>query len=96
MASSIRQRVTKPTEGPATESATPASRLHDEDKTSFFSIFEILRTLTLIFVLSSTLSWFITKDGIWWGYKPKVTSLDYWQELLVRVTRPIDVYNELY
>ncbi|KAI9721804.1 MAG: hypothetical protein M1812_002139 [Candelaria pacifica] len=45
------------------------SGIEAEDRVRF-SVLDVLRVLGGIFLLSSALSWFITNDSIFWGYRP--------------------------
>jgi hypothetical protein len=82
MSSSIRQRVPKSTDV-APASTSPNARIRAEDRYNPFSLIEIGRIITLLFLLSCTVSWFVTKKDVFWGYKPPYAKLSYWQALIV-------------
>ncbi len=82
MSSSVRQRAPKSSnDTPAAPS--PNARVKSEDRYNPFSLIEIGRIITLLFLISCTVSWFITKKDVFWGYRPPYTKLDYWQAVVV-------------
>ena len=50
-----------------------ASAVKDENVSTHIGFFDILRVLGGIFLLSSTLSYFVTNESILWGYRPSFT-----------------------
>lgn len=63
-------------------SATELAREEDE---MGISLLEILRTITLLFLLGGISYWFITRDssGLVGASRPKVLRLSYWESLFV-------------
>jgi hypothetical protein len=55
-----------------------------EDNYNPFSLIEIGRIITLLFILSCTISWFVTKKDVFWGFRTQYATLGYWQALIVR------------
>lgn len=82
MSSSVRQRAPKSSDA-APASPSPNARIKSEDRYNPFSLIEIGRIITLLFLLSCTVSWFITKKDVFWGHRPPYTKLGYWQALIV-------------
>lgn len=83
--SEVRQRTTRSKAGERDTASVPAaaSLVKEEDR-SKFTVLEVLRTITLILLLSGLASWFVTRDNVAWGLKrPRVTYLSYWQSMLV-------------
>ncbi|KAG7005317.1 cytochrome P450 [Physcia stellaris] len=54
------------------EANTPPDLASKEDKIRF-SVLDILRVLAGLLLLSSSLSYFITGDSVFWGYRPPLT-----------------------
>jgi hypothetical protein len=86
MSSSVRQR------GPKSSNETPTApspnaRVKSEDRYNPFSLIEIGRIITFLFLLSCIASWFVTKKDVFWGHRPPYTRLDYWQALIVSVSQ---------
>lgn len=83
--SEVRQRSTRSKAGAnGTSSAPDAASLAKEEDRSKFTVLEVLRTITLILLLSGLASWFVTHDNALWGLKrPRATHLSYWQAMLV-------------
>ena len=73
-------------------SATPSPN-SDQDEVQAFGVnspaprsistLEVLRVLAGLFLLSSSLSYFVTNDSIFWGYKPSFTRLSRVQAWMV-------------
>jgi hypothetical protein len=94
----VRQRTTGPkptipsgsTSQPApsrtpSHSPSPADRIKAEDEAGL-TLLDILRSITLLFLLSSALSWFITGESlIWNASRPAITTPSYWKSFFVRV-----------
>ncbi|KFX93175.1 hypothetical protein V495_03007 [Pseudogymnoascus sp. VKM F-4514 (FW-929)] len=82
--SEVRQRTTRSMAAEKdTSSAPAAASLVKEEDRSKFTVLEVLRTITLILLLSGLASWFVTRDNVAWGLKrPRATHLSYWQSLL--------------
>lgn len=56
---------------PAGASATKSKDDDDDDVSSGISFVDVLRVLSLILLLSSVMSWFVTDgESLTWGYKP--------------------------
>jgi len=67
-----------------TSPAVSASTLAKEEDRPRLTLVEILRTITLLLLLSGLVSWFITRDNVLFGAKrPKVLHASYWKSLLV-------------
>jgi predicted heme/steroid binding protein len=88
--SEVRQRIPKPSaeeatpeEAPNTTTPAPAERIKAEDRSNPFSVIEIARMVTLLVILSCALSYFVTKNDLFWGHRPAFTKLSFWQDLLV-------------
>ena len=61
-------------DGPLNSVSTPKAYVSDADEgPSRLSLLDVLRILGGLFLLSSTLSYFITGYSISWGYRPAVT-----------------------
>jgi len=80
----VRQR--KKAEPPSTPSKSPksATTLAKEEDTSSFSILDIFRVLTFVILVSSALSYFVTRESFVWGLeRPDFTRLDVLKSWLV-------------
>ena len=61
-------------DGSSGSASKPKAYLSDPDEgPSRLSLFDVLRILGGLFLLSSTLSYFITGNSILWGYRPAIT-----------------------
>ncbi|OBT62255.1 hypothetical protein VE03_08068 [Pseudogymnoascus sp. 23342-1-I1] len=80
----VRQRSTRSkAEAKDTSSAPTAASLAKEEDRSKITVLEVLRTITLVLLLSGLASWFVTRDNALWGLKrPRATHLSYWQAML--------------
>jgi hypothetical protein len=67
-----------------TKSSSPAERIEAEDSTNPFSLIEVARMFTLLFVLSCALSYLVTKEDLFWGHRPVYVKLRFWRDLFVR------------
>jgi hypothetical protein len=89
----VRQR--KKAEPPSTPSKSPksASTLAKEEDTSSFSILDIFRVLTFVILVSSALSYFVTRESFVWGLeRPDFTRLDVLKSWLVTIPPPPSRY----
>ena len=89
----VRQR--KKAEPPSTPSKSPksASTLAKEEDTSSFSILDIFRVLTFVILVSSALSYFVTRKSFVWGVeRPDFTRLDVLKSWLVTIPPPPSRY----
>jgi hypothetical protein len=86
MSSSVRQRAPKSSDATPAE-PSPSARVKSEDRYNPFSLIEIGRIITLLFLLSCTVSWFVTKKDVFWGHRPPYTKLGYWQALIVSISQ---------
>ena len=71
------------------EPPVSAIELAKEEDELGISLLEILRTITLLFLLSGVSYWFITRDtsGLIGTNRPKVLRLSYWESLFVCTCR---------
>ena len=85
----LRSRTNQPAKDGQTPSTTPlaaddkpldstsrkpkAYSSEEEDGPNHLSVLDVLRVLGGLFLLSSTLSYFITGNSILWGYRPAIT-----------------------
>lgn len=93
----VRQRSTRSKAGANdTSSAPAAASLAEEEDRPKFTVLEVLRTITLLLLLSGLASWFVTRDNALWGLeRPRATHLSYWQALLVSTPVPNEsIYTE--
>ena len=65
-ASELRQRVTKSSESGNEQIVKKIARTEDKGTSV---ILEATRTLLLLFIMSSALSYFVTREDIFWGLK---------------------------
>lgn len=64
----------KDRDAPSPSASKPNASVSDPDEDpSRLSLLDILRVLGGLFLLSSTLSYFITGNSILWGYRPALT-----------------------
>jgi len=73
--SEVRQRGSKASKAPV---STPGGRIETSSR-SAFSVYEIARLITFLFLSSCLLSWFVTRDNFFWGHRPSYTRLDVWK-----------------
>ncbi|KAL8786540.1 MAG: hypothetical protein Q9195_008171 [Heterodermia aff. obscurata] len=62
-----------PSSPPPPKPTTPTTQLISHSDRTHISLLDILRLLTGLLLLSSSLSWFITGDSLLWGYRPALT-----------------------
>ena len=73
----------------STSTSKPKAYLSDPDEgPSRLSLLDVLRVLSGLFLLSSTLSYFITGNSILWGYRPAITRPARIKAWLVRESFP--------
>jgi hypothetical protein len=89
--SEVRQRNARSKGGEKDTSSGPsAASLAKEEDRSRITVLEVLRTITLIILLSGLVSWFVTRDNVLWGVKrPRATHLSYWKAMLVSTAAPL-------
>ncbi|KAL9069178.1 MAG: hypothetical protein Q9161_005701 [Pseudevernia consocians] len=85
-------------DGPSSSPSKPKAYVSDEDEApSHLSLLDILRVLGGLFLLSGTLSYFITGNSILWGYRPALTrpaQLKAWLRGPLNLTdRELSIYN---
>ena len=77
-------------DGPSSSPSKPKAYGSDEDEgPSHLSLLDILRVLGGLFLLSSTLSYFITGNSILWGYRPALTRPAQLKAWLVSLRSPL-------
>lgn len=89
--SEVRRRNIGSKDGTEDISPSPsvASLAKEEDR-SRITILEVLRTITLLVLLSGLASWFVTRDNVIWDAKrPAVTHMSYWKALIVSGLIPL-------
>lgn len=78
--------------GDATSTSTPApngTKVNPRQIYPYTRVLDVLRILITMFVFSSTLSYFVTNDGIWWGHRPQFTRPAWIMTKLVRPSVPV-------
>ena len=74
------------TSGSATASATAtATATAPATASDVIGIYDILRLVFGLFVVSCALSFFVTGDGLFWGYRPWFTRADVLKAWIVRL-----------
>ena len=81
-------------DGSSGSASKPKAYLSDPDEgPSRLSLFDVFRILAGLFLLSSTLSYFVTGNSILWGYRPAITRPARVRAWLVRLPSLSDVYR---
>lgn len=82
----FRQSATPPpTPPPPPTKRTQRRRLEDAESETGISLLDILRILGGLLLLSSALSYFITRESLFWNYRPSITRPGVLKAWLVRL-----------